>query len=324
MQALVWQGGQDTSVIEVPRPQPRPGWAVVDVAYCGICGTDLHICAGEHPRAKPGTVLGHEVVGVVAADTPGVAEGAKVLVNPLLSCGRCRMCHGGTSHACEQLRLIGLDRDGGAAAQVLVPVDGLVPLGAGADLRRQAFAEPLAVAVRAVRRARLQLGESVLIAGAGPIGLAVAACARASGARSVVVAEPLDGRRAIARSLGFETAVSLDDAAAADVVLDAAGHPSVAAALAAAAVGGGRIVRVGVYGRPAAVDLQATTFKELTVVGTRVYSRADVDAAVAMIDAGVVDPDPFITDTVALAEAHRALASLAAGEGVKVLLAARP
>src|SRR5439155_7801323 len=113
------------------------------------------------------------------------------------------------------------------------------------------------------------------VAGGGPIGLAVAACARAAGAASVVVAEPSPARRAVASELGHDVVETLAPAHA-DVLFDAAAHPSVAAAWAESLVPGGRVVVVGVYGRPTEVDLQATTFKELTVTGTRVYSRDDL------------------------------------------------
>jgi (R,R)-butanediol dehydrogenase / meso-butanediol dehydrogenase / diacetyl reductase len=326
MAALVWAGASGVQVAERPRPEPSPGWARVDVAWCGLCGTDLHIRAGEHPRAAPGIVLGHEIAGRLAEDAGGLTAGTKVLVDPLLHCGRCRPCLAGRPHTCANLRLLGIDLPGGAAEQVAVPVDRLVPVGDGVDLRRLAFAEPLAVAVRAVRRSGLALGEEVAVAGAGPIGLAVAACARLAGARRVVVAEPAPARRRLAGDLGFEPAESLDDLEGAgfEVVFDAAGHPAVAAALAAAAVPGGRVVLVGVYGRPAALDLQALTFKEVTVVGTRVYSREDIRVAAEMVASGGFDPDPLITRTVPLAEAPAAMADLAAGREVKVLVRRAP
>jgi len=174
MQALVWAGGTTVAVEGRPRPETRDGQVVVDVAYCGLCGTDLHICAGEHPRARPGTVLGHELSGRLHHGTGELAAGTKVVVDPLVSCGRCRPCRGGRPHTCANLRLLGIDAPGGAAEQVAVAADRVIPVPDDADLRRLAFAEPLAVAVRAVRRSGLAIGEEVAVAGAGPIGLAVA------------------------------------------------------------------------------------------------------------------------------------------------------
>jgi len=323
MQALVWAGGAGVAVEERPRPDAGDGQVLVDVAYCGLCGTDLHICAGEHPRARPGIVLGHEISGRLHTGAAGLAVGTKVVVDPLLPCGACRPCRGGRPHTCANLRLLGIDVAGGAAQQVAVPADRVVPVPGDADLRRLAFAEPLAVAVRAVRRSGLAIGEEVTVAGAGPIGLAVAACARLAGAGRVLVAEPVPGRRRLAADLGFEVAETLDGTQA-DVVFDAAAHPAVAAGLAGAVAVGGRAVLVGVYGRPAPLDLRTLTFKEVTLLGTRVYSRDDLRVATAMVAGGRFDPDPLITRTVPLAQAPAALDDLRAGREVKLLVQGTP
>jgi (R,R)-butanediol dehydrogenase / meso-butanediol dehydrogenase / diacetyl reductase len=319
VRALTWAGGTEVAVADVPEPAPGPGQVLVDVAYTGLCGTDLHICAGEHPRARPGVVLGHEIAGTVAADAGVLTAGTAVVVDPLLSCGRCRTCRDGRPHTCEDLRLIGIDVPGGAAARVAVDADRVIPVAMPPDLRLLAFAEPLAVAVRAVRRSGLQLGQEVLVVGGGPIGAAVALCARDAGAARVVLAEPAPERRAFAASLGLETA---DTAAglAAEVVFDAAGHPAVAAPVVDAAVPGGTVVVVGVHGEPPPVDLRAGTFKELTVVGTRVYSRRDIRVATALVASGRFDPEPFLTRTATLDEAAGAIADLRRGVGLKVLV----
>jgi (R,R)-butanediol dehydrogenase/meso-butanediol dehydrogenase/diacetyl reductase len=323
MRALVWEGGSRVTVAERPRPAAGDGMVLVDVAYCGLCGTDLHICAGEHPRARPGIVLGHEISGRLHAGAGGLAAGAKVVVDPLLSCGTCRPCRSGRPHTCADLRLLGIDLPGGAAEQVAVPADRVIPVSDDADLRLLAFAEPLAVAVRAVRRSGLVLGEEVAVAGAGPIGLAVAACARLAGAGRVLVAEPVPGRRRLAAELGFETTEALAGGAA-EVVFDAAAHPAVAAGLAGAVAVGGRAVLVGVYGAPAPLDLQALTFKEVTVIGTRVYSRDDLRVATAMVADGRFDPTPLITRSVPLTEAAAAVGDLRAGREVKLLVEGVP
>ena len=323
MQALVWAGGATVAVEERPRPVAGDGQVLVDVAFCGLCGTDLHICAGEHPRARPGIVLGHEISGRLHHAYDVLPAGTKVVVDPLLPCGHCPTCRYGRPHTCANLRLLGIDVAGGAAEQVAVRVDRLVPVLEDADLRLLAFAEPLAVAVRAVRRSGLTIGEVVTVAGAGPIGLAVAACARMAGAASVTVVEPLPARRRLATELEFETAESVA-ASAADVVFDAAAHPAVAAELAEAAWPGGRVVLVGVYGAPAPLDLRSLTFKEVTVIGTRVYSRDDLRVATRMIAEGRFDPTPLITRAVPLAEAPAAVDDLRAGREVKLLVQGSP
>ena len=325
---LVWTGGDQVEVREVPAATGSAGSVLVEVAYTGLCGTDLHICAGEHPRAQPGLVIGHEIVGVVRgehAEAAGLADGTPVVVNPLISCGTCRMCRVGRPHNCATLKLIGIDSAGGASEQVAVPIANLVPVAIGTDLFKLAFAEPLAVAVRAVRRSGLGLGDRVLIFGAGPIGLALALTARLAGAGSVQLIELSPTRRELAESLGFTTAASLADHLGArqqlaEVTFDAAAHPAVAASLAAATIEGGRVVLAGVYGEPTALDLQQCTFKELTLIGTRVYSADDLQTATQLIVNGTFDPTPLLTKTVRLADAADAIAELRSGTQVKVLI----
>jgi 2-desacetyl-2-hydroxyethyl bacteriochlorophyllide A dehydrogenase len=332
MAAFVWQGGEDVAVEEVPRPGVRDGWAIVDVAFAGICGTDLHICAGEHPRAEAPLVLGHEFVGTLRSDADGLAAGQGVAVEPLLNCGECTPCRTGRSHVCERLRLIGIDVAGGVAEQVAVPTSRLIPLPEGLDFRRAALVEPLAVTVHAVRRSGLALGDPVMVAGAGPIGLAVASCARLAGAGTVYVSEVAEPRRRAAEELGF-VVLDADDPGedlrarnggeGAAVVFDTAAHPAVAANITSWTATSGRVVFVGTYGVPTAVNLQDVVFREIEAVGCRVYTRADMEAAVALIADGRFDPEPFITSVVALSEAPTALQKLRSGDEIKVLIDGR-
>ncbi len=332
MAAFVWHGGDEVAVDEVPRPEAAEGWALVDVDFAGICGTDLHICAGEHPRAQAPLVLGHEIVGRLRGAAAGLPDGAPVAVEPLLNCGRCGPCRAGTPHVCERLRLIGIDVPGGVAEQVAVPVERLVALPEGLSTRRAAFVEPLAVCVHAVRRAQIPLGEPVVVAGAGPIGLGVATCARLAGAGQVLVSEPAPARRRIAQELGFgvlDADDPLGDLLArtgdrrAAVAFDTAAHPAVAAQITGWTATRGRLVVVGTYGTPTPVDLQDVVFRELEAAGVRVYTRNDFETAVALLADGRVDPDPFVTSVVGLAEAPRALERLRSGEELKVLIEGR-
>src|SRR5215218_10130472 len=149
--ALVWEGGNVVAVRPAPVPQPRPAWVPVDVAYAGICGSDLHIADGEHDRAQPGIVLGHEFVGHLAEPYEALPDGQPVFVSPLVHCGRCEACLAGRINVCRRLTLVGIDYPGGIAPRAVVPGFGIYPLTAGVDLVAAALIEPLAVAVRAVR-----------------------------------------------------------------------------------------------------------------------------------------------------------------------------
>jgi (R,R)-butanediol dehydrogenase / meso-butanediol dehydrogenase / diacetyl reductase len=330
VKALVWEG-VSTAVTDVPRPETAPGRALIDVAYGGICGTDLHIVDGTHPRARAPQVIGHEFAGRLAEPVAGFAAGSPVTVEPLLWCGRCTACRQGARHVCDHLRMIGIDAPGGLAEQVSVPAELLIPLPSTIDLRYGAFVEPLAVAVHAVRRSRLRLGEVVTVVGAGPIGLAVAGCARLSGASEVLVVEPAPARRKLAERLGLTAVDGAElaqrrrvDRKACDVLFDTSGAAPVAAAFADWVDTGGRIVVVGVHARPVPVDLQRITFGEVELIGTRVYRRDDLETAIKLISIGAVDPEPLLTRTLPLADAAAALDLLRTGAELKVLIAVNP
>jgi 2-desacetyl-2-hydroxyethyl bacteriochlorophyllide A dehydrogenase len=316
------------------RPEPGGDGAVVlDVEYVGLCGTDLHIAEGHHPRAAFPLVLGHEIVGRVPDGADSAYAGRHVVVNPLLPCGTCVACRRRRYHVCARLRLIGIDRDGGLGSRLAVTDDRLHAVPAGLAPRDAALAEPLAVAVHALRRSAVRLGDTVAVVGAGPVGLLTALAARHAGAGRVFVAEPAPARRAVAAALGFalldaaEPVAELADLTAgdlADVAFDAAAHPAVSAMLTSLVVPGGQVVVVGSYGAPAPVDLQALMFRGLSMVGVRVYRPEDVDAALALLASGAIDTGPLVTDVVPLERAGEALAQLRAGTQVKVLVAGQP
>jgi (R,R)-butanediol dehydrogenase / meso-butanediol dehydrogenase / diacetyl reductase len=320
MLALTWAGERAVETVDVAPPEATDGWALVAMAYTGLCGTDLHICAGEHPRAKPGLVIGHEVVGKLVSGVGDMAAGTPVFVNPLLPCGTCRSCGHGHPNVCERIGLLGIDRDGGAAELFVAPSAHLVALPLALDLRSAGLVEPAAVAVHAVRRAALTSGQRVHIVGAGPIGLLVASCARLESPSGLTISEPSAERASVAAALGFDL---LDVGApdhSADVVFDCTGHPAVAASVLAWAGTGGTVVTVGAYPGVVGVDLQDLMFRELAIVGTRTYTPDDVGTAVTLMERGAIDASRLTTAVMPLADGPRAIEQLRAGRAVKVLL----
>lgn len=171
MQAIVYEGPDSLSVSERPRPSPEQGEFLVKVAYFGICGTDLLLWNGGLPRIEPPVIVGHEFCGTVEEGYPGheISVGQKVAIEPLLNCGSCRACRAGHYHVCRNLRVIGVDVDGGAATYVAVPTACLHPLPSSLSLRTAVLTEPLSVAVHMVKRAGVQVGDEVLILGGGPL-----------------------------------------------------------------------------------------------------------------------------------------------------------
>lgn len=328
MRAIRWHGAGDLRLEDVPEPAaPGPGEALVEVSFCGICGTDLGeytsgpvmIREGAHPLtgATPPMVLGHEFSGRVVAlgpDLQGPAVGQRVTVDPCWRCGQCFWCRRGDYHICRYGGSVGLASDGALARQVLVPAAGLVPLPDAVDDAVAALTEPLAVGLHAVRRGGVQPGDRLLVLGMGPIGAAVLLAARASGATEVYVSEPSAGRRDLALRLGateaFDpTAVDvrketylLAGRIGPDVVFECTGSPRLLPVAVSSARRGGRVVLVGIGHGAAEVEPGQVVPYEREVVGSLGY-RHDLPSVVGLVAAGLIDPRPLITRTVPLEDA---------------------
>lgn len=319
MRAATYRGPQSAGVVEKSRPPVPDGWVLVAPEYFGVCGTDLHIWEGHHPRAEAGVTLGHEFVGRVAASDATLPEGSPVFVNPLIPCGACPACVDGADHVCARVRLFGIDADGGAAEFVAIPSQNLVPLPDFDDLLPFTLTEPASVCVRAVRRSRQRLGDSVLVVGAGPIGLMIALASRKAGAASVLIAEPSDVRARAAQDLGFSI-VDPGHAGQFHVVYDCTGHPSVAPSVLDSVQTGGTLVDVGLYREPTAIDLPSLMRRELTILGTHVYRPSDVRAAIDLIGTESLPVDQLISSVRPLEEIQNAFESIVAGHEIKVVI----
>ena len=306
MKSIIYKGAGEVVSEEKAVPAPGAGEVLIKVAYAGICGSDMFIYQGTHPRAQAPLVMGHEFSGVIEAGHPTLAKGTPVTVYPLLSCGQCEPCKNGTPHVCNTLKLIGIDCDGGMAEYVKVPADKVVEIPAGLNLKLGAFIEPVAVGVHAVRRSGYKPGDTAVVYGAGPIGLCVAACLSYFGASRVLVIEANPYRLEIARKLGFTPIdAARDDILAqvkahtgglnADYAFDCAAHPSVQNTLMDVIKVRGTAVVVGSYKKPPEVDLLKVEFKELTLIGIRVYERRDFDIAARILASGTIDFEQILT-----------------------------
>lgn len=298
MKAIVYEGPNTIAVKEVPTPKVPEGWALVKVSHAGICGTDLNIYAGTHPRAKAPLVIGHEFSGEMAQDAPGLPKGTRVTVYPLLSCGHCEPCRTGNSHVCNTLGLLGIDCDGGMAEYCACPVDKIVPLPENVSDKVGAFVEPIAVAVHALRETGYVPGDNAIVLGAGTIGTATAVTLRKFGAADVVISECDPARAKIARDLGFTvldpTQVDLAGfarehcpAGGFDWVYDCAGVQAVADSLLDLVKVRGHIVIIASYKKPAALPLFKGMAKETDFRFCRVYRKKDFEIATQM----AADPD---------------------------------
>jgi 2-desacetyl-2-hydroxyethyl bacteriochlorophyllide A dehydrogenase len=327
-------GDRTLAVLErEPRP-PAEDEVEIAVAYTGICGTDLHIFHGAmDTRVTVPAVLGHEMSGTISAlggAVEGWAVGDPVTVMPLDWCGRCPACLAGNSHVCHNLDFLGIDSPGSMQGRWTVPARTLVALPPHMSLEAAALAEPAAVAVHDVRRAGLLPGERALVVGGGPIGLLIALVARAGGA-DVLVLEPSPERRALAEGMGLRTfdPTAGDVTSAVEEWTDGAGVPvgfevSGAVAGLATAVGSmavrGRLVVVAIHATPPPVDLFRMFWRELTLIGARVYERSDFEEAVRLLAGGDVPAGALITRVDPLADVASAFAALEAGEAMKLLI----
>ncbi|MGO1775236.1 MAG: zinc-dependent alcohol dehydrogenase [Agrococcus casei] len=316
-----------------PQP-PAPGEVVIRVAYNGICGTDLHIAQGhmDHRVSMP-AVIGHEMSGVIEQLGDGVsdlAEGQPVTVMPLRWCGECAACEAGHQHICQRLDFVGIDSPGALQQLWTVPASIVIPVPESVELRHAALAEPLAVAVHDVRRARLAAGETAVVIGGGPIGQLIALVARAAGA-SVILAEPDAERRAFAAAQGSAVVDPVNDdlaavveaataGAGADVVFEVAGTRGTALDATKHARTRGRVVFVAIHPEPVPVDLHRIFWRELEVLGARVYEREDFERAIALLAAGAVPADALITRVVPLEDTEAAFDALLSAEAMKILV----
>jgi 2-desacetyl-2-hydroxyethyl bacteriochlorophyllide A dehydrogenase len=328
--------------IELDRAYPEPPLGPDDlklkVDYTGICGSDLHVFAVDPPMMKMPVVLGHEFsaqVVEVGAQARGFAPGDRAVGLIYPSCGRCEYCAQGDFTLCD-LRAVGMtERNGSFAEFITVPARQLflVPEGTPAD--EAALIEPASVAVHAIRRSRLSVGERVVVFGGGPLGLLIMKLAQLGGADRVVLVEPVAGRRELARKYGADLALDpadeiqgqindATDGRGADVVFEVAGSGRAFAAAGKAVRKRGRMVVVAVYeGRDIPYNPNRFVGDEIDLVHSFWANAVDFRRAVNLVSSRKLDVRPLITGRVGLDEMQSAMDSLLADRGAqsKILVA---
>jgi (R,R)-butanediol dehydrogenase/meso-butanediol dehydrogenase/diacetyl reductase len=322
-------GKREVTLRELPEPEPAAGKAVVEIAYCGICGTDLHAWASGAPYNP--AICGHEWAGAVTARGAGVAhvkEGDRVTIGVAPACGRCADCRSGRGAFCSSAfaGMLGLGPlaapHGGFARAIAVEAARLIPVRAGIGDEAAAMLEPATVALHAVRRTPLRLGDTCVVLGAGPIGLLVQQCAQAAGAGAVLVVEPHPLRREKARELGARAVVdpAREDVAArvkevlgplgADVVFECAGVARTIDQSASLAKRGGVVSLVGVANAPAPITPLTWLANEVRLTASLGYLHEEFDLAMGLVQDGRVRLDPLHTSSVPLDGLAEAFARL--------------
>jgi len=335
---MVFHGPRDLRREELPVPAPAPGEIVLRIDAALTCGTDVKTLRRGHPVMIPKvpTVFGHEFAGTVTAVGGGVAqfhEGDRVVAANSAPCGGCVPCVAGRPNLCEDLLFV----NGAYGEYIALPprlvACNVVPLPPSLPASRAAFAEPLACALLAVERARIEAGQTVVVIGHGPLGCLLGMLAAARQARVVMVGKAgwrferlrrLEFARWVDASAGnvVETLRAANGGRGADVVVDATGKPEVWEQAVDAVGRGGSVLFFGgcAPGTAIRLDTRRTHYEELTLLGAFHHTPATIRRAVDALTSGVLVPDELISHRMPLEEVGRALELMAKGEALKVLI----
>lgn len=334
MKALFYEGNHSFTMKTTEKQPLQKGEVRLKMAYVGVCGTDVHIYHGKmDARVKPPQIIGHEVSGVIEELGEGVADwkvGENVTVRPL-NPGAEMPSDNGFRHIGQNLKFIGIDSAGGMQQYWNVPAFTLHKLPENLSLQLGAMIEPLAVACHDVRLGEVVAGENAVVIGGGPIGLLVALVARQKGA-NVMISEVNKSRIEFIQSLGFQTVNPIEqdlvqvveaftNGAMADVVFEVSGVQAGVTAMTQLPKVRGRIVMVAIHSEPKAVDLFRFFWREIKLVGARVYEPEDFDEAIALAANGTLPLEKMITQVSPLEDAKKVFETIDQNPaGMKYLL----
>lgn len=307
------------AIDERDAPPPGQGEIAMTVIRAGICGSDMHILHGSNPFVTYPRIIGHEFAGIVTAlgrGVSGLAIGDHVVADPVISCGHCHPCRIGRSNVCAKLQVIGVHRDGGFRSTAIIPQENAVRISPSLSFDVAVLAEPLAVAANVLWRTGCSADDTVMIYGAGTVGITVLQVAKMRGARCIVA--DIDPQR-LERALAFgadavinskETSVPDEVAGEMDglgpsVVIDGAGIPALLDEACRIAGPAGRIGLLGFSSAPCNISQQEIVRKELTLVGSRL-NRRFIPEVVEWLETGKLKPKGMVTQTFAAADAKAA------------------
>lgn len=344
MRAARYYGNQDIRVDDVDYPTPDDGEVLIEVAACGICGSDVGMYL-HGPMTEGGDhlpyIMGHELGGTVVETAPGVdiETGTEVVLNPLVACEDCRYCDVALYNLCQNLSVIGAQRPGGYAEQVVAPAGNVVPLPDGVTPAMAAVSEPITVAYHGLRQSPLQSGQSAAVIGMGPIGLGLVQLAKDAGASTVFASGHREARRELATQLGADVVIDpreVDPAEAVreelgngvDVAFEVAGRESAFNDALAVTKAGGHATLLGVFEGDIEFDPMTLVDHQRSINASAAYQTGpladrDFGAVLEKMASGALDAEALVTSRIDLADIEprgfEALADSESGE-VKVLV----
>ncbi len=343
MKALVYTEPFRFAYTDVPEPALGPGDVLVEVKACGICGSDVHGYTGKTGRRLPPLIMGHEAAGVVAEAGPEAGPweaGRRVCFDSTVYCNACPACRAGAYNRCRSRQVLGVSipgakRHGAFARYVALPGYALHAMPEELSFVQAALLEPVSIGVHAVARGAVGPGHTVLVIGAGTIGLFVIQAARLAGAARIIASDTRPSRLALARALGADAAVHVGpggadlDAVVAeqtggagvDVVFEVVGVSETVGQAVRAARTGGRVVLVGNLTPEVGLRVQEVISKELTLAGSYA-SSGEYARCIGLAASGAVRVDPLVSEVLPLSEGQRAFDRLHAAEEdlVKIVL----
>jgi len=326
---------------DIPDPKSAAGEVVIQVAYCGVCGSDLHEFASQMPSMRAAgifqPVMGHEFTGIVSAlgeGVNGLSVGDPVVVHPGGPCGQCYYCKSGATNLCAEQAGTGYRKQGAYAERVAVRAKQAIRLPDKSSLERAALTEPLGVAIHSLNRGVLSAGETVFIAGGGPIGLLTVLAAKHREAGRIIVSEPAAARRGLALRLGADQAVDpanvasvqvreITDGLGCDLAIECVGIAPTMDDCLASTRRGGRIVVAGAFEQPYSVNLLNLLLQEHSIAGTFGYA-SEFEEARDLIVSGTIDVSPLISRVVSLHDLPSAFEELTADRNRDQKVLVRP
>lgn len=335
MKSAFYEGNKTIGFGQCEPVTPGVEEVRIEVAYCGVCGTDLHIFQGHmDQRVRMPLVIGHEMSGIIAETGSAVSDwqvGDAVVVRPLEPCNDCPACRQGHSHICQNLNFIGIDSPGAFQGSWTVPAHTLHRLPTGISMDLAALIEPLSVACHDVRLGEVAVDETAVVIGGGPIGTLVALVCRHAGA-NVLLSEVNPFRLQFARDLGFDTVdprkIDLvktveerTNGGGADIVFEVSGTQTGASVMTDLVRTRGRIVVVAIFADPPRLDLFRFFWRELKLCGVRVYEPEDYDKAIDIVAKGDLPLKQLISARKGLSDLQSVFEQIeAGGEFMKILI----